>query len=376
MKVRELSFENYRNLCSGTFTPDAGVNVIWGSNAQGKTNLLEAIWLFTGGHSFRGSRDADLVRREPDGKPRESARLELKFSGGGREQVAEIKLQNGRRAGTLNGVGKRTASALVGAFCAVVFSPEHLSLVKDGPSERRSFLDSAICQLRPSYAGMLNHYNRTLQQRNSLLKDIPRHGELLDTLEIWDERLAGFGAGIMAERQRYVKRLAPEAGHIYLGISRQKEELGIQYQMTAAAEETAEEQYRQAMVEALRRCRRDDLGAGFTTVGPHRDDLLLTINGAAARVFGSQGQQRSAVLALKLAEAAVLEEIIGEPPVVLLDDVMSELDTQRQEYLLNHLEGRQIFITCCDPANVRLLEHGGVFQVQEGEILQEAEGKE
>ena len=375
MRVQSLSFENYRNLLPGEFFPVEGVNVIWGSNAQGKTNLLEAIWLFTGGHSFRGSRDADLVCREPDGASRESARLVLQFSGGGREQTAELKLQNGRRMASLNGVGKRTASALVGAFCAVVFSPEHLSLVKDGPSERRSFLDSAICQLRPSYAGLLNHYNRTLQQRNSLLKDIPRHGELLDTLEIWDERLAGFGAGIMEERQRYVKRLAPEAGAIYGGISRQKEELGLQYQMTAASEEGEIQQYHQSMLQTLRRCRREDLGAGFTTAGPHRDDLLLTINGAAARVFGSQGQQRSAVLALKLAEAAVLEEIIGEPPVVLLDDVMSELDTERQEYLLNHLQGRQIFITCCDPANVRLLEQGGVFQVQEGGILQQEKGK-
>lgn len=374
MRVRSLCFENYRNLLPGEFSPQNGVNVIWGSNAQGKTNLLEAMWLFTGGHSFRGSRDSDLIRREQDGSSRENARLVLAFTGGGREQQAEIRLQNGRRSATLNGVGKRTASSLVGAFCAVVFSPEHLSLVKDGPSQRRSFLDSAICQLRPSYAGLLTQYGRTLQQRNTLLKDIPRHRELLDTLEIWDERLAGFGAGIMEERERYIGKLAPEAGKIYRGISRQKEELGLQYQITAMPQEEGAS-YRQAMLDALRRCRRDDLGAGFTTVGPHRDDLLLVINGAAARVFGSQGQQRSAVLALKLAEAAVLEETIGEPPVVLLDDVMSELDTSRQEYLLNHLQGRQIFITCCDPSSVRLLEQGGVFQVQEGQILPPAEGK-
>lgn len=369
MRIWKLEFENYRNLLPGCLQPDAGVNVIWGSNAQGKTNLLEAIWLFTGGHSFRGSRDADLVRLGGEG---ECARLSLTFSGGGREQNAELKIQNGRRAATLNGIGKKTASSLVGAFCSVVFSPEHLSLVKDGPSERRAFLDSAICQIRPSYAGLLNHYNRALQQRNSLLKDIPRHRELLDTLEIWDERLAGFGAGVMEERVRYVEKLRPEAAEIYGGISRQKENLALSYQMTAAPQEAKPGEYRQAMMETLRKSRQEDMGAGFTTSGPHRDDLMLTINGAAARIFGSQGQQRSVVLALKLAEAAVLEGIIGEPPVVLLDDVMSELDTSRQEYLLNHLQGRQIFITCCDPGSVRLLEQGGIFRVQEGKLLEEA----
>ena len=241
---------------------------------------------------------------------------------------------------------------MVGAFCAVVFSPDHLSLVKDGPTERRNFLDGAICQLRPAYASLLNRYQRTLQQRNALLKDIPRHRELLDTLEIWDDRLAGFGGAIMEERLRYVELLRPAA---------------------AAAPKVREPgSCREALSRALSQKRRDDLGAGFTTAGPHRDDLLLTVNGAAARSFGSQGQQRSVVLSLKLAEAAVLEKALGEPPVVLLDDVMSELDVSRQEYLLNQMEGRQIFITCCDPSSVRLLEKGKVFTVQAGAVTQEA----
>ena len=369
MRVTELSFENYRNLKTGSFVPTDGVNVICGSNAQGKTNLLEGLWLFTGGHSFRGARDGDLVRMQA-GEAAEAASLCMKFFGGGREQEAQLKIRNGRRSAVLNGVNRKTASSLVGAFCAVVFSPEHLSLVKDGPSERRAFLDGAICQIHPSYATLLNQYTRTLQQRNTLLKDIPRHRELLDTLEIWDERLAGFGGAVMGERMRYTRRLRPAAEEIYHGISRASEAIGMEYQMTGAAKDTSSSDYGAALLQALSRCRRDDLAAGFTTVGPHRDDLLLTLNGTPARIFGSQGQQRSVVLALKLAEASVLEQVMGEAPVVLLDDVMSELDAGRQGYLLNHLEGRQIFITCCDPESLRLLDKGRVFLVEDGVVCE------
>lgn len=369
MKVLGLELKQYRNLETCQFVPDEGINVIWGSNAQGKTNLLESIWLFTGGHSFRGSKDSELVRL-PFGEGGGSAELVMRFWGAGRQQEAKIVLRAGKRSAALNGVSKKTASSLVGAFCAVVFSPEHLSLVKDGPGERRAFLDGAICQVRPAYASLLANYSRTLQQRNMLLKDIPRHSELLDTLEIWDERLSGFGGAVMQERFRYTELLRPAAVDTYRGISCGREEISLSCRMTACEEEgkLSAQQRARGMMEALRRSRRDDLSAGFTTVGPHRDDLQLLINGASARAFGSQGQQRSIVLALKLAEASVLETVTGEPPVILLDDVMSELDVSRQDYLLNHLEGRQVFITCCDPESVHLLRKGAVFQVEEGRI--------
>lgn len=370
LHVLRLATQQFRNLADGEIFPCETVNVIYGGNAQGKTNLLEGLWLFTGGRSFRGAKDGELVRMGEDSHG--AASLSLTFWAGGREQQGEIHLQGGRRRASLNGVSRRSASAMVGAFCAVVFSPDHLSLVKDGPTERRNFLDGAICQLRPAYASLLNRYQRTLQQRNALLKDIPRHRELLDTLEIWDDRLAGFGGAIMEERLRYVELLRPAAEAIYGGISREREALGLEYQMTAAPKVREPGSCREALSRALSQKRRDDLGAGFTTAGPHRDDLLLTVNGAAARSFGSQGQQRSVVLSLKLAEAAVLEKALGEPPVVLLDDVMSELDVSRQEYLLNQMEGRQIFITCCDPSSVRLLEKGKVFTVQAGAVTQEA----
>lgn len=328
------------------------MNVIYGRNAQGKTNLLEAMWLFTGGRSFRGARDGELVAFGQD-----KATLNLQFYSEEREQEAELTVQNGRRSAALNGVPKRSPAELVGKFRAVLFSPEHLSLIKSGPALRRNFMDAALCQVKPAYAPLLSRYNHTLVQRNALLKDIPRHAELLDTLEIWDDRLARYGDAIAKERASYIEKLEGPARELYAGISENKECFGIQYQKSA-----------ENLREALAAARRDDLQSGHTTVGPHRDDLEVTVDGVSARAFGSQGQQRSLVLALKLAEADVLEQESGETPVILLDDVMSELDTGRQNYLLNRLDGRQVFLTCCEPDAVKRLEDGALFEVRRGEL--------
>ena len=199
MNVLRLGFENFRNLCPGEIFPGETINVIHGSNAQGKTNLLEAIWLFTGGHSFRGTKDSELPVLK-DGKNAPAASLSMTLFTEGREQELRLELRNGRRSSVINGVEKKTGSALVGKFCAVIFSPEHLLLVKEGPSRRRAFLDGALCQSRPAFTRVLAHYNKALMQRNALLKDIPRHPELIDTLDVWDERLILFGTEVVQER--------------------------------------------------------------------------------------------------------------------------------------------------------------------------------
>ena len=187
MVVTRLAFESFRNLRDGEIFPCPGVNVVYGDNAQGKTNLLEGLWLFTGGHSFRGAKDVELPRLDPKtGENAPAAALALDFFSEGRDQKAILRLENGRRSSVINGVKKKTGSALVGKVCAVIFSPEHLLLVKEGPARRRGFLDGALCQLRPSYAGMLHVYQRALAQRNALLKDIVRFPELHDTLSVWD----------------------------------------------------------------------------------------------------------------------------------------------------------------------------------------------
>ena len=213
MKVLSLTARGFRNLEPLQFSPHEGLNVICGENAQGKTNLLEAMWLFTGGRSFRGAKDAELVR-----VGEEQAEIALSFFSQEREQTAGMTLRGGVRRATLNGVPKKGMAELVGRFCAVIFSPEHLSLVKGGPVERRAFLDSALCQVRPSYAALFSRYRHTLNQRNALLKDISRHAELLDTLPIWDERLCRYGAAIVRERRSYLERFSPIAAAHYEGI--------------------------------------------------------------------------------------------------------------------------------------------------------------
>ena len=364
MKIERLAVRQFRNLRDFVFEPRDGINVIYGKNAQGKTNLLEAMWLFTGGKSFRGARDSEMI-----GFGAETARLDMNFFCEERSQNAVILIQNKKRNASLNGVEKNSALDLMGKFRAVIFSPEHLSLVKAGPAMRRNFVDGALCQIKPVYARLLYQYNRTLAQRNALLKDIPRHSELLDTLEIWDEKLSRYGGEIIRERFSYLKRLNPPAKEIYEGISRNSEEFSLHYRCGVIQKKGGAEHYSKEMREALSAARSDDVAAGFTTVGPHRDDVEISVDGFSARSYASQGQQRSAVLALKLAEAALLEQKTQEEPVVFLDDVMSELDAGRQDYLLNHLEKRQIFITCCEPETVGRLSGGGRFEMENGRLF-------
>lgn len=363
MQVSRLSFEGFRNLKTGHFEPCPGVNVIVGENAQGKTNLLEAVWLFTGTKSFRSAKDGELIAFGS-----EQSRLEMIFDAGGREQQAEIAIQN-RRVATLNGIKQSSAAKLAGVFCGIVFSPVHLSLIKGGPSERRRLIDAAYCQLRPAYVKTLSEYARILTQRNALCKARDTGEAAAEMMDLWDRQLAQAGCRILHARQRYVQRMTTTARKIYQGLSSGKEAFDLRYVSTVGIlpEETPAEMAAK-LYEELRLHRREDLAAGFTTIGPHRDDMEVFIDGNSARSFGSQGQQRSAVLAIKLAEAALLEEVTGEKPIALLDDVMSELDHSRQEYILNHIQDWQVFITCCDPEPLRSLRNGQKIYVRNGEL--------
>ncbi len=374
MFVQRLTLKNFRNLQDGEFFPCKEGNVIYGDNAQGKTNLLEALWLFTGGHSFRGAKDSELPRldREKDVNA-PNASLSLDFFSEGRDQNAVLQIDNGRRSSVINGVKKKTGSALVGKVRAVIFSPEHLLLIKEGPARRRAFLDGALCQLRPGFATALGMYQRVMLQRNALLKDMNKFPELADTLEVWDMRLAHLGAQVIAERKSYIDRLCPKAAAVYEGISHGKETLSVKYSPTvkSSVENLTVSETEEMFLKELKRTLSSDIRFGFTSIGPHRDDLEITLNGISARTYGSQGQQRSAVLALKLTEAETLAESSEEPPIVLLDDVMSELDQSRQDYLLNNLSDRQVFITCCSPETVSLQKTGKRFCVTGGVIRAE-----
>lgn len=365
MKVNALRFENYRNLSDNTIFPCESVNVIYGDNAQGKTNLLEALWLFCGGHSFRGSKDSEAVCW---GKG--FSRLDMRFYGQEREQSASILIQNGKKQVEINGVQKSSAAALIERYCAVVFAPDHLGLIKRGPSERRKFIDSAVCREKLRNAVSLSKYNRALAQRNSLLKEIYRNPNMKSTLGVWDEPLAMAGALVIKNRLEYIAMLSERAEQYHKGISRDRESLETSYVSSLDIDVDSDiNDIKNALLSRLEKSVDEDIRAGFTNHGPHRDDIEIKINGRNARSFASQGQQRSAVLSLKLAEASVLRQRMGEQPVILLDDVLSELDNSRQDFLLNELKDCQVFITCCEKSNKEQLRNGKVFQIKNGEVL-------
>lgn len=344
MRLDHLKVEQFRNLESAELNPAPRLTVLCGANGQGKTNLLESIWLLTGAKSFRGAKDAELIRRNQG-----FAVIEANFEGGGRDQALRLTVGSkqserpGRRA-RLNGADRGRASAVAGTFTAVVFDPNHLSLVKAGPEGRRHFLDAALCQLFPGYLAALRRYARLTAQKNALLKayDITPGGDVL--LETYNEAMAQCGAEVMGRRAQYLDRLAPLAEANYRDISSGAEALGVRYMPCCEPGDP------QALAARLREVRPQELRAGFCLTGPHREDLEILIDGQPGKIYGSQGQQRSAVLALKLAEASVAGEVLGEHPVMLLDDVLSELDDARQTYLLTRIEDKQTFVTTCDSA--------------------------
>ena len=278
-------------------------------------------------------------------------------------------METGGRVIKVNGVEQKTSSALIEKFCAVVFSPENLSLIKRGPSERRSFIDSAICREKLRNALTLQKYNRLLKQRNALLKEIVRNERLKETLSLWDEQLTTLGAEIVRRRMDFIKMMTERAVVYHKGISRGSEELRLRYVSSFGAEE--DDDVRTLKEKFLEKCRQSlqtEMLTGSTAAGAHRDDIEIIINGKNSRFFASQGQQRSAVLSLKLAEASVLRERMGENPVILFDDVLSELDNDRQDYLLNELRDCQVFITCCEKSNKEQLNEGKIFYVSEGNV--------
>lgn len=360
MKITRLSIERYRNLTDIELLPAEGVNVIFGENGQGKTNILEAIWLFSGAKSFRGAGYSEMLPLFSENK---RADIRLFHHDGIRENETEIILGEKREI-RKNKVKLDSFSQLCGEFCCVVFSPDHLDLIKGGPAERRRAIDTVIGQIKPRYIQLVSEYQRLLLQRNTLLKDIKFHSSLIDTLDVWDISLAKAGAVIAKTRDSFIKRLIPLCGEIYDGISGGKESFDMRYGCTVA--DDGEISF-EAMLQALKKSRGEDMLNGSTSTGPHRDDILIEINGISARSFGSQGQQRSGVLALKLGECALMQEVTGHSPIILLDDVMSELDDSRRDFLLHRLKERQIFITCCDPNQI--VDVDAEFEIRGGRLM-------
>ncbi|MBR2044129.1 MAG: DNA replication/repair protein RecF [Clostridia bacterium] len=355
MLVKGISAASFRNLAPFNIVPDEKMNVICGENAQGKTNLLEAVWLFTGAKSFRTNNDKELCNLEE-----EKCKINITFCADSIENTAEINI-SGRRSAVFNEKKLSSASLLAGKFCAIVFSPDDLSLISGSPEKRRRFLDVAISQIYPKYIDTLRRYTRCLAQRNYLLKEIKQGTKNEIGLEVYENELAEAGKAIIRYRIRYLELAEPFITEIYKGISSFKESFRVKYLPVCEPEN---------LLKRLIETRNDDILTGFTSVGPHRDDLDFLIDELSVRSYGSQGQKRSVALALKLSEAEVLNKVTGEYPVALLDDVMSELDPARQNYVLNHISKLQVFLTCCDPANINNLSTGTVFKIEDGKITE------
>ena len=369
MIFRRLELSSFRNIKSLSMEPFEGVNIICGENAQGKTNLMEAMWLFTGAKSFRKTKDSEFIKIDE-----ETASLYADFSAEGREQNAEISFFPSK-AMKKNGIDIKSAAEYAGTCGGVVFSPGQMNLFRDGPKERRRLADTSLCQLYPKYISLLADYKKVLGQRNAVLKDARFHSALLDMIEVYDAQLARLGGSILRTRINYCESLNKKAAEIYAGMSGGKEKFAAEYLSTCFEQgehadsgmSTAE--LAQKFYDKLYVSRGTDIEHGATSVGPHRDDIEVTLDSLPVASFGSQGQQRSCILSIKLGEAKLLGEAMGEPPLILLDDVMSELDSRRREYILNSIGESQIFVTCCDEGLFSGLSEGKVFHMKGGEIF-------
>ena len=337
MKIKNLYLKNFRNYAEETFSFDAGLNVLYGRNAQGKTNCAEAVFYLCTGTSPRARKDKQLIRAG-ESAAFIRADAEIRF---GTVRI-EADIYENKREIRVNGMKISRNADLLGNINGVFFSPSELRLVQDGPDERRRFLNVSISQLSKSYYTALIRYNKILEQRNALLKNRDL-SVVFETLPVWDAQLCRYAAEIAEKRQEFIRELSPLAAerHAYLTDGAEKLEIYSEKKYPATKEEI-EKKLNEEFAENYER----DVRLGFTASGPHRDDLKILIGGEEARVYGSQGQARTAALAVKLAEVEIFKEHAGEYPVLILDDVMSELDLPRRRKLLEKLDGVQTVLTC------------------------------
>ncbi|MBQ6160037.1 MAG: DNA replication/repair protein RecF [Oscillospiraceae bacterium] len=366
MIIKNLSIQGFRNYESFYCDFDPGVNLIVGENAQGKTNLLEAICYLSRGAAFRTRKEAELIRFGA-----EFAELSAVVESFGREQTLRTVMFAGRRPRQLwlSGVKKASREDLDGVLNTVLFCPEDLLVLKKGAAERRKLLDDALCQLRPRYAKALEEYRRLLAQKSAALRERVDRPEMLELLPEYNERMAQTGAIIITTRAKYLRQLAERAACHHLAFSGGREELCLCYQTVSTVTEPtapALEVYEQLKEHQSSHCRAE-IESMQCLSGPHKDDFEATLNGISMKAFGSQGQTRTAAISLKLAERDLFEADTGEQPVLLLDDVLSELDPGRRDFVLNGIRTGQVFVTCCEADAVTQL--GKTFHIAQGKIV-------
>ena len=357
MIIKSLELVDYRNYESLSIDFCEGTNILYGDNAQGKTNILEAIYVAATTKSHKGSKDKEIVNFN-----KEEAHIRTYILKEGVESRVDMHLRKSKSKGiAIDGTKIKKAADLLGLCNVVFFSPEDLGIIKNGPSERRRFVDMELCQLDSFYLYNLNNYNKIVNQRNKLLKDMYMNPQLKETLNIWDMQLVSYGSKIIERRQRFVEQLNEIIFDIHKKLSGGKEELKILYEPNVEID---------SFEKKLRDNQDRDIRSKMTSVGPHRDDFSFMIGDTDIRTFGSQGQQRTAALSLKLSEIELVKKITKDTPILLLDDVLSELDSNRQNYLLNSIGDIQTIITCTgleEFVNNRF-EIDRVFQVTNGKV--------
>lgn len=333
MIVKQIELNNFRNYEILSLPLSEEINILYGDNAQGKTNILEAIYLCSTTKSHKGSKDREMIRL---GMDEAHVRMQLKKADIPHKVDMHLK-KNKSKGVAIDGIPIRKSSELFGLMNVVFFSPEDLSMMKNGPGERRRFMDLELCQLNQWYLIYLSNYNKILMQRNNLLKQVGYNKKLMETMEVWDSQLLEYGTHIIKARANFLEELNLLVGGIHERLSGGKETLTVSYEPSVTAEF-----YEEKLKLSLER----DVYQKATGYGPHRDDIVFFIGGENVKLFASQGQQRTAALSLKLAEIELVRQKIGENPVLLLDDVLSELDRKRQRHLLEGIEGIQTVITC------------------------------
>ena len=354
MYIEKIKLTNFRNYKQLDLNLNKNINIIYGNNAQGKTNILESIFLYSFGKSFRTSKEKEMIKFNE-----KNSIVEIFYQK--KDRNGKIKIEIGdKKQIYLNGIKIKKLSELLGNINIVIFTPDDINILKEGPANRRRFLDMMIGQLRPSYVYNLNMYLKTIEQRNNYLRQIKEENKPEEMLEIWDEKLADYGEKIFNYRNEFIEKISKRINQIHNGITENKEELKIEYISNCEKKDT--------YLKILKERRKLDIIKGFTTKGVHRDDFMIYINGKDVNVYGSQGQNRTVILSLKLSELNVVYEEIGEYPILLLDDFMSELDEERRKNFLNNIKDTQVILTGTEKIDLPNLEYN-LYNIKKGEVL-------
>ena len=360
MFIRSLELKNYRNYDELSMEFSSGTNLLYGDNAQGKTNILEAVYLAATTKSHRGSKDREMIQFHAD-----EAHIRIQYEKQDIIHQLDMHLKKNRAKGVaIDRIPIRRSSDLLGQIPVIFFSPEDLKIIKNGPSERRKFMDLELSQLESLYLYYLSKYNKILMQRNNLLKQIKFQENLIDTLEAWDIQLVKYGYEIIRYRKDFIEHLNLIIRDIHKRLTGQQEEIKIEYENSVAYD---------SFLTEIKKKRNVDLKYATTNIGPHRDDIRFLVNDIDIRRFGSQGQQRTAALSLKLAQIQLVKEVLKDSPILLLDDVLSELDSHRKVYLLEGIREIQTFITCTglDEFIDQHLPIQRMFQIKAGKVVKQ-----